>query len=158
MNKIVFKIQSLQEEEFLVNKLVLPRLAFLKKKSIIFTLPKTSIEEEYNPTQLEAFKQKLEKDWDALNNNFFEKLESFFGTTITDPFLVHVSNYGPLGRYLYKTHHVFINIHIEEKSFKATRTVEHEIIHLIIEPFVQKYNINQEKKEKIVNAIVDLFE
>jgi len=62
MNKIVFKIQSLQEEEFLVNKLVLPRLAFLKKKSIIFTLPKTSIEEEYNPAQLEVFKQKLEKD------------------------------------------------------------------------------------------------
>ena len=158
MNKIVFKIQSLQEEKFLVNKLVLPRLAFLKEKNIIFTLPKTSIEKEYNPAQLEVFKQKLEKDWDTLNNNFFEKLEIFFGTTITDPFLVYVSNYGPLGRYLYKTHHVFINIHIEEKSFKATRTVEHEIIHLIIEPFVQKYNINQEKKEKIVNAIVDLFE
>jgi len=158
MNKIVFKIQSLQEEEFLVNKLVLPRLAFLKEKNIIFTLPKTSIEKEYNPAQLEVFKQKLEKDWDALNNNFFEKLEIFFGTTITDPFLVYVSNYGPLGRYLYKTHHVFINIHIEEKGFNAIKTVKHEIVHLIVEPFIQYYKINYEKKEKIVDMIIDLFE
>ena len=158
MDKIIFSIQSFKEEEFLINKLVLPRLAFLKEKNIIFTLPKTSIVEEYNSAQLETFKQKLEEDWGALNNNFFEKLENFFGITIRDPFLVHVSNYGPMGRYLYKTHHVFINVHIEEKGFKAIRTVKHEIIHLTIEPFIQKYNINQERKEKIVNTILDLFE
>jgi len=158
MNKIIFSIPSLEEEKFLVNKLVLPRLAFLKEKGIIFTLPKTSVAEEYSPTQLEIFKQKLEKEWKALNNNFFEKLESFFGITITEPFLVHVSNYGPLGHYLYKTRHVFINIHIEEKGFKTVKTVKHEIVHLIIEPFLHRYNIDYQKKEKVVNAIVDLFE
>jgi len=136
----------------------LPSLDTLKKIGVIFTLPRTSIVEEYDVVRLEGFKKKLEQDWTAQENHFFEKLESFFGVIIKEPFLVHVSNYGPLGRYLYQTKHIFINVYVGEKKFDAVRIAKHEIIHLLVEPFIQRFYVEHAQKEKIVDVIVNLFE
>ncbi len=157
-NKITFTIPSIEDEIFVIKKLTLPYENELEQNKTIFTLPKFSVEKEYFAEAYEAFLSKLEKDWIRDENNFIEKLETLFNKKIEKQFLIHLSNYGPLGHYLENTNHIFININIEKYGFNAVRTVKHELIHLFIEPYIKKYGIKQSVKEEVVNSILKLFD
>lgn len=157
-NNIIFNFHTPEEEAFVVKKLTIPFTQQLKSVGTIFTLPRHNIEEEYDKSALQSFTKKLEQAWHEREHNFITKVSQFFNTPITDPFLIHITNYGPMGHYLYPTRHIFINRSIEDHGFDAVRTIKHEIIHLIIEPFIQKYKISQVEKEKLVNVIADILE
>jgi hypothetical protein len=154
MTKIVFKICSIKQEEKII-KDTKKSLAFLRKSRIIFTLPKKSIiKKEYYKEEYQNFKNKLEKEWQAREDNFFEKLEYFFNKKSKKQFKVNITNYGPLGFYNYLTGNIFIN---KNSKLDIINTIKHEVIHILIEPYIKKYQISHDKKEKAVNAMIEIL-
>lgn len=154
MQKIIFKINSIKEEKQ-VFKLVRDNLEFLKKERLIFTWPEKSIEEEYDKKLLEEAKKKIEQEWKQKENNFFRKIELFFNIKIKKPFIVKISNYGTLGSYNNLERKVTINKNHKNKDI--VETIKHEIIHIIIEPYIQKLKIDHSRKEYIVNSIYEII-
>ena len=84
---------------------------------------------------------------------FFDKIEDFFAVKINEPFEVNISNYGVGGCYNLPRK-ITIN---KQLPYDHILNIKHEIIHLLIEPFIKKHNIDFQNKEKLTNCILDLF-
>lgn len=80
---------------------------------------------------------------------FFFVLESFFGKKFKKKIIVHISKYGVGGGYNLPNN-VYINMDLR---YDPIETIRHEIIHLIIENFIEKNKIKHWEKEKIVELL-----
>jgi len=67
---------------------------------------------------------------------------------------VKLSCHGTYGNYNPETRVVFINFNTLTKR-DPIQSIKHEIIHLIIESFVQQNKINHTNKEKLVDLIAE---
>jgi len=153
MSKITFKINTIKQEQETFDNLK-KKVGFYKRYHIRFTWPKKSVKDEYNRSDYLVFKKWLQKEWQKRENNFLEKIEILFHFKIKKAFEVYISNYGSGGRY------ILPNLIIINKQLKYDyiKVIKHEIIHLLVEPFIQKYKIEHQHKEKIVNAILEILE
>ena len=151
MSKVIFKINSLKQEKD-IYKMVQDNLEFLKENKIQFTWPQKSISEEYNEKALTDFKDYLEKKWQQNEKEFCGKLKDFFNIKEND-YIIYISNYGTGGCYNLPNR-VTINKNFD---YDYIRLIKHELIHLIIEPFIKKYKITHNKKENFVNTILELL-
>ncbi len=152
MPKVSFKINDINQEKILVESLK-KSIDFFNSHRIETTWPKNDLEKEYNENDYADFKNKLEKEWIEKENNFFDKIEDFFAVKINEPFEVNISNYGVGGCYNLPRK-ITIN---KQLPYDHILNIKHEIIHLLIEPFIKKHNIDFQNKEKLTNCILDLF-
>jgi hypothetical protein len=120
-------------------------------------LPQKTIEEEYDPKRYSEFMTFLERWWTEEDEAFIDKLLLFFNKDKDTIFTIKVSNYGVLGSYSDKENIVILNCCIKDIDFDPIRIVKHEIIHILVEPFIREYSIVHEKKEEIVNGVLKLM-
>ena len=151
MINIKFVICDINREKE-ITEMVKGWLDFLKQNNIRFTWPEKPIEEEYDIEKHSAFKAKIEERWLKEEQEFVSRLLTFFHKPEDTQFIVEISNYGPLGFYNPANNTVTINLntHLDPLS-----TIKHELIHLMVEPYIRKYKIQHSDKEKIVNTLLD---
>lgn len=156
MSKLKFSINSIEEEKEVYEN-TLKNIEFYKKYKVIFTLPQKKIEEEYNLDRYNTFISLLKKWWTEEDEIFIDKLLMFFNKDKNTQFTVKISNYGVLGSYSDKRNEGTLNCHIGDIDFDPIRIIKHEIIHILVEPFIEEYSINHEKKELIVNSVLEMM-
>jgi len=94
----------------------------------------------------EEIKQKFEK----IEKDFFTKLQDVCGKKIKRKYAVILTKYGVGGSYS-MPNTIIYNFGMKSSSFD---TILHEIVHLVIEPYIKKYLIQQNEKERIVDLIL----
>jgi len=151
-SQVKFVINTLEEEKKIVG-LTKRKAKWFKKNRYPLTLPNQSLQTIYKKEEYLPKIEKIQSKWEKQENQFFSILEDFFGQKIKEKFIVHIGRYGVGGGYNLQNH-VYINIAL---SYDPIKIIQHEILHLTIEPFVQKYKIKHQKKEKIVNCLMELF-
>jgi hypothetical protein len=153
-NNINFAISDIEREKEIA-KIVRKNIDFFKDHGIKFTQPDREIAKEYNINKYEDYRGKLESKWGEKENVFVQHLLSFFNKSEKTQFTVEISNYGPLGFYNFNTNTITINLNMD---LDPTETIKHEMIHIVLEPFVKKYHIEHEQKENIVHTILEILE
>ena len=100
----------------------------------------------------------LEKYQDTINaNQIFKTLNQNWGFKIFDNYKIILTYYGPGGSYNYKTGEIIIRYKIEVKK-PYFYTIFHEAIHIGIEKnIIRKYNLSQQQKESIVDAMCSRY-
>ncbi|MDD5639359.1 MAG: hypothetical protein PHR47_00950 [Candidatus Pacebacteria bacterium] len=156
MSKLKFVPNSLKEEVIISEK-TQKDIEFFNKHNIIFTLPQKQIQEEYNIEKYNDFILCLKKWWTKNDDEFINKLLIFFNKPTKTEFLVKISNYGVLGSYSDKQNTITINCYIKEIDFDPIRIIKHEIIHILVQPYIETYSISHGKKESIVNSIFEIL-
>jgi hypothetical protein len=156
MKRVKFVINTVKEEETIC-KIAKSNVDFYVSQKIIFTLPNKLIEEEYDLSRYENFKNYLEKWWSEDDEEFIEKLLVFFNKPLNTGFVVKLSNYGVLGSYSNKENIITINNCIKDIDFDPIRIIKHEITHILVEPFIEKYSIGHSEKEEIVNKVLEII-
>lgn len=111
---------------------------------------KNSVIAEYVENDYNAQKNYLLLSWNNIANQLSEGLSKVSLMPLSQ-YKIFLSKYGVAGSYHYPDE-IIINIKFKyEKGL--LRTIVHEIIHLVIQPFIENYKINHWSKERVV----DLF-
>lgn len=108
---------------------------------------KSEFDENIFKAQIDIINEK----WSIYASRFFEELVKM-GLEPSDNYILYMTRYGVGGSYNIPNE---IIINIQQKSgVDLIGTIFHEIIHLNIEPLIQKYNISHWTKERIIDLIL----
>jgi hypothetical protein len=118
-------------------------------KGISLKSIKEQIEKEYREEDYKIIKNKILSDFLMVEKQFSKKLKEIFNIKIPSIFFIYLTKYGVGGSYDLPNI-IFLNIN-NKRGFK---TIAHEIVHIIIEPWIQKYEIRYQEKERIVDLIL----
>lgn len=94
----------------------------------------------------------IENEWGSQKEEFFKKLRTL-GLSTQNQYNVIFTIYGTGGSY-HSPNTIVVNLNRGEN---VCRTIFHEIIHLTIEPLIQKFKIGHWTKERLVNLIANKF-
>ncbi|VVB75946.1 Uncharacterised protein [Candidatus Tiddalikarchaeum anstoanum] len=111
-----------------------------------------SLKNEYNEAEYENVKKSLESDYSKIEHKFIESLTKVFGDKIPRDFDVVLTKYGVVGAFNPPNK---VTINFTNTCHSPINILVHEILHLIIEPFVIMYNINQMRKERTVDLLLN---
>lgn len=153
MSNVKFAISTIERENEIFI-MVRKHLEFLKTNRIRFTWPKKTVEEEYDVKKYKTYKERLKAEWTKRGGGFTKRLLTFFHRSANLQFTIEVSNYGPLGFYAARSNTVTINLNTH---LDVVNTIKHEMIHIMLEPFVQKYHPEHERKEMIVDTLLKIL-
>ncbi|MFA5155142.1 MAG: hypothetical protein WC453_01795 [Patescibacteria group bacterium] len=106
------------------------------------------IDKEYNRERYQEIKNQIINDFLTIHKPLVEKLKETINKDIPSVFQVYLTNYGTNGSY-FPPNIIVVNIN----SQKGYKTIVHEIIHLLIEDWIQKYNVSHWEKERTVDSI-----
>jgi len=153
MSVVKFIINNIEREKEII-EIVYKNIEFLKAQKIKFTLPKNSVDREYNIKEYQDYKNQLKNRWEKEKGNFVERLLTFFHKTKKTQFKVEISKYGPLGFYNSSDNTIIINLNAKRNP---TDIIKHEMVHIMVEPFIKKYKISYKNKEIIVDTILTVL-
>ncbi|MCX6784690.1 MAG: hypothetical protein NTV81_01995 [Candidatus Komeilibacteria bacterium] len=156
MKNITFEVCSLEEEKDNADRAQI-ETSFFKQHNIRFSASAGNVEEEYlnNQQKYQSFKDNLESRWLVEASDFIERLIKFFHENDNKIFKVKICNYAALGFYDSAKNCVFINLNCA--PLDPVRIAKHELIHIMVQPFIDEYKIQHEQKEKIVNALLEVL-
>ena len=143
-------------------KNAIKNLAWYKKLGYVPCFPKNinpeidSLEKIYAALQKE-YKDKdyresailIKKKFSRIENNFYDRLQKVCGKKIRKNYKLILTKYGVGGSYAPPN-----KIIIKINAGNPINIILHEIVHLAIEPYIQKYKIKQNEKERIVDLIL----
>ncbi len=152
-NLIKFKIQTIAKERETVQQ-TKDREEWYKENDYPITLPEKDLESEYNKEEYLAEAKRIENLWSREDDKFIQILKDLLNKDLKKPIVAHIGKYGVAGRYTLPNH-VYINTQLFDNHIEI---IKHEIVHLMLEPFVQKYGISHEKKEDLIDIIQDIVE
>ena len=153
MKTILQKLNTYKEElEHL--KLLKKEKTFLIRNGYFCNFPKIYDKHTYleNLRQYHDLYIKTVSKWNTESENFYKKIEYFFGKKINKSIEIKYTCYGPGGHYFSKENKVVVNIN----SPHIIYIIKHEIVHLLVEPYILKYKIKHENKERLVNSIMNI--
>jgi len=110
----------------------------------------SQIVKEFDEKKYEEKANQIVPDFLRIKEQFFKKLKEVFDKDVPTTFFIYLTNYGLNGSYNLPNIIVF-NIN----SKRGFKTIVHEIIHLLIEDWVQGYRIRHWEKERIVDLILN---
>jgi len=111
---------------------------------------KEQIEKEYDQAEYEEISEKLQGDFSEISGNLQRVLVNIFGEGVPTVYDVFLTKYGVGGSYGMPNNVVF-NIY----NKKGIKTIVHEVVHLMVEENVQKYEIEHFEKERLVDLILN---
>ena len=135
--------------------MVRKNVEFFKTNKIRFTWPEKTVEEEYSIKKYKMYKEWIEVEWAKKERGFVERLLIFFHKLAELQFTIEISNYGPLGFYNASSNTLTVNLNNHPN---VIHTIKHEMVHIMVEPFIRKYHIEHARKEFIVNTILSILE
>jgi len=111
---------------------------------------KNQIIKEFEEKKFKEVANQISSDFSTIKEKLSKKLNEILNKNVPETFFVYLTDYGTDGSYTFPNIVIF-NIN-NKKGFK---TIVHEIIHLLIENYIQKYKIQHEEKERIVDLILN---
>lgn len=114
-------------------------------KKIYAALQNDFIEEDYAEVA-----KKVNEKFSKIESVFYKNLQEICGKKIKRNFKLIFTKYGVGGSYGLPDKIIY-NIAMKSSS---VNTICHEITHLLIEPYITKYQIQQNEKERIVDLIL----
>lgn len=111
---------------------------------------RNQIIKEFDEKKYEEAADRITSDFLAIKEHLSKKLKERFNKDITTTFFVHLTNYGVGGSYNLPNIVIF---NINNK--KGLKTIIHEIIHLLIETWIQEYKVQHWEKERIVDLVLN---
>ncbi|MDE2218038.1 MAG: hypothetical protein KGJ58_01100 [Patescibacteria group bacterium] len=112
---------------------------------------KNSVIAEYVESDYKIQKDYLLTNWNDVATQLSEGLSNIMFVPMNH-YNIFLSKYGVAGSYHYPDE-IIVNIKFKyEKGL--LRTTAHEIIHLIIQPLIEKYKINHWSKERVVDLLM----
>ncbi len=150
-HRVRFVINSLSEEREMV-RLTKKKDGWFKVNKYHFLVPNGPLEDVYQKEDYMKRTLVLERIWRKEEQKFFSILDDFFGRRIKRV-IVHITKYGVGGGY-FLPNHVYLNCAL---PFDSMKTIKHEILHLVVESYIQKYKVSHSKKEKLVDCLMGLF-
>ena len=153
MSNVKFTINTIKREKEIAN-MVSKNVEFFKINKVRFTWPEKPVEEEYDINKYKEYKERIEKEWKKRGQGFVMRLLTFFHLPKKFQFIIEISNYGPLGFYNADTNTITVNLNTH---LDAIDTIMHEMVHIMVEPFIKKYDIKYERKEFIVDTILKIL-
>lgn len=127
-----------------------PRLPESIKKDSSEQEIQNQIKKEYAKEKYKEIGKKIIHDFSLIQKTFTERVKDIFSKETPDAFLINLTNYGVDGSYNLPNTVIF-NIN----NRKGLKTVIHEIIHIFIESYIKKYEIQHWEKERIVDLILN---
>ena len=109
-----------------------------------------ALKNEYKEEDYQRSADEIIKKFSEIENSFFENLQEVCGKRIRRRFKIMLTKYGVGGSYSVPNKIIY-NLGMKSSS---VYTILHEIVHLIIEPYIQKYQVGQNEKERIVDLIL----
>ena len=110
-----------------------------------------SDEFQYLPNSYEKKVKSINKAIPSIRENIDKILDLDINVYIHDAYNIFVSHYGTLGSYNPKGGDIIMR---SDSPKNEAIVVTHEIIHLLIEEtIVKKYNLSQQEKEAVVDAL-----
>ena len=104
---------------------------------------------EYKEREYENIAKILLNDFSIFSDKLEQTLFYIFGKDIQTSFNVYLTKYGVGGSYRLPNE-IILNIN----NKLGVKTVVHEMVHLMIEENVKKYNLKQFQKERTVDLIL----
>ena len=110
----------------------------------------TAIQNEYVEENYKKAAIEINKNFLKIESTVYNKLQKICCKKIKRNFKLILTKYGVGGSYALPNKIIY-NIGMK---FSSVNTILHEITHLIIEPYIKKYKIQQNEKERIVDLIL----
>ena len=108
------------------------------------------IVKEFDEKRYKEVADQINADFATASIQLSKTLREVFGKDIPKTFCVYLTNYGVGGSYNLPNTVIF-NIN----NTRGYKTIIHEIIHLLIENQIKKYNVQHWEKERIVDLILN---
>jgi len=112
---------------------------------------KTAVALEFNEDFYKKRAAKLKEQWNKIQKVFFANLKTL-GGPLPKFYNVYLTKYGVGGSY-HLPNTVILNLNYGSRE-NIVHTVAHEMVHLAIEKWVQKYNLSHWDKEWLVDTIL----
>lgn len=113
-----------------------------------------AVSAEYTPSEYKAFAQSLLKAWHH-HAQIIEKLEKG-PLSIKGEYKIVLTKYGVGGSYDASTDTIRLNIK-PRLADEVVGIILHEIVHMALEPLIEKYNVSHWRKERLVDLIGNTF-
>jgi hypothetical protein len=119
------------------------------------------LKKEFEPifkSDAEVYEQHLEQvkdNWSKIEKDFFSSLEKCAQLKILNKYKSIISLYGPGGSF-YEPDEISVRVAKDNQNdiSRASETMAHEIIHLVINDLVKKYKLEFEDIERMVDLIL----
>ncbi|MFA5413412.1 MAG: hypothetical protein WC348_02635 [Patescibacteria group bacterium] len=109
----------------------------------------TALRKEYKERDYKKAADAAKKNFSKIEKDFYGRLGKICGKKIRKSYQLILTKYGVGGSYV-PPDKIILNIN----AVSPLNTLLHEIVHLAIESYIQKYKINQNEKERIVDSIM----
>jgi len=109
----------------------------------------SALKNEYNEKDYKDAKNEILKKISIIEKDFISKLENICGKKAKKEYKLILTKYGVGGSYCLPNQ-IILNINSKSKI----NTILHEITHLTIEVYIQKYKVEQNQKERIIDLIL----
>lgn len=150
MPTIIFENNSIEKEKQVI-AFAKSSEPFFQERNLPYFLPSKNVEEEFELSSYDAFRDQLTLDWKNYKGEFFlDKLTTFFHLPADLHFRVNITQYGCYGFYHAPANDIFLN---RRMTTFPVDTLKHELLHLVLEPYVLKFHLHSEQKEQLVNMI-----
>jgi len=118
-----------------------------------FSKVKKYLDRIYDSKKYKQVAESVTTEWLKVEHDFFKDLNE---RTKFKPieYQVQITMYGPGGSYNLPNN-VIVRAANESDVVSSADCIKHEIIHLMVEKIVRKYKLTHNKKEMLVNLIVD---
>lgn len=157
MSKVLIKFNTIEQEQERVRS-ALENLEFYKTNNYHIGLPAgienlsekeidEIVEKEYDPDKYREKIKVVSDAWSELESDFFKKVGDVLKIEPLLEYHCFITQYGTGGSY-YPPDKLIMNIN--SQNF-GVFTIPHEIIHLLIHDFIEKYKINHWSKERLVD-------
>jgi hypothetical protein len=144
-------------------KQTIAQLSWFKEKGYVVGLPEgisensteediiEAIKNEYDETEQKKFADFLAEQWNQFSEKF-ENAKGIISCPFKDQYTVALTRYGVGGSYNSESGKIIVNIKAKGLENMFATTV-HEIIHIAVEPLIQKYKVEHWHKERLVDLI-----
>jgi hypothetical protein len=122
--------------------------------NITSELVKIAISKDYNEQNYLVSKKYIEDHWSPVSDEFSKNIKST-SLLLQDSYDIQLTRYGVGGSY-HMPNKIIINIQ-RMFEFGLLKTIAHESVHLSIQLMVEKYNIKQWPKERVVDLLLQEF-
>jgi len=95
----------------------------------------------------------LEQKWQPVEAKFFKQLAAITDIEPLPHYAASITKYGPGGSYRFPDE-VTIRMATDDDLEYCEVNLAHELIHLLVEPFVQKQKLTHNEKEELISTIL----
>ena len=111
------------------------------------------VKEDFDENLFASEAVKISKEWNKIASYFFGRLVEL-GGEVQEEYKIGLSKYGTSGSYGLPN---FIQLNILKGSHEVDYIIAHEIVHLVVEPWILEFGIDHWTKERIIDHIMYNF-